>query len=490
MPKITNLRFFVCLPIPLMSCKPWMCLVSLNSRLLTRSLPIAWHLNGEAGSPMQTFWRQLRAHTTRVSVRQMFARHLRSLEPGLLMSIASLLIRWHPVLGFPCVVMQPFHQHHLWRQWMQSCNSFLLYCSPDDSTGPTLPTSDLQLAIEELHTKLQATHVSFLFDGSAASLADEVQPLKFASVLNTPNLDTSDDDEDSVCSDSKTKAQLQATISHSRMKWGKLRCSPGPCPGLHSLDHTAVFGAHWEQKVASWLIQKGAKVTNCPGMHQPSWKGKCCNFRRVIDNDKQVRERKEAAAARKAGSYAVLELSPEEKDRRCELWKIAEREFKDQRDQLKSDGMPVKYAGKKPLLRWFNEANDPEALLQDIQNLNQAFSCQAPHQTCCQHCKTIIYSEQRNWPTKGQILLVSWIVAQRTKGKSYDKGRHLIICSTKSQKFSYCHWLNMYFTIWFSRWASFFAHCSFSPHQWPCPSGHILNHIYMNLLCYSIWFSL
>src|SRR5260221_9084418 len=85
-----------------------------------------------------------------------------------------------------------------------------------------------------------------------------------------------------------------------------------------------------------------------------------------------LEKEKEAAVARKAGSHAVLELSPEEKDRRHKLWEIAEREFKDRKDQLKSDGMPVKYAGEKPLLRWFYEANDPEALLQAIQNPNQA----------------------------------------------------------------------------------------------------------------------
>jgi len=38
----------------------------------------------------------------------------------------------------------------------------------------------------------------------------------------------------------------------------------------------------------------------------------------------------------------------------------------------------LKFAGSKPLLRWFNEANDPETLLQDLQNSYQASSPPAP----------------------------------------------------------------------------------------------------------------
>ena len=52
---------------------------------------------------------------------------------------------------------------------------------------------------------------------------------------------------------------------------------------------------------------------------------------------------------------------------------------------MKRNGMPLKHAGKKPLLRWFNEANDPETLLQELRNSNQASSPPAPHQTCQCH---------------------------------------------------------------------------------------------------------
>jgi len=43
---------------------------------------------------------------------------------------------------------------------------------------------------------------------------------------------------------------------------------------------------------------------------------------------------------------------------------------------MKRTGMLVKHAGKELLLRWFNEANDPETLLQELRNSNQASSPQ------------------------------------------------------------------------------------------------------------------
>ena len=266
--------------------------------------------------------------------------------------------------------------------------------SPDDSTSPTLPTSDLQLAMEELCTKLQATHVSFLFDGSAASSTNAVQPLKFPSVLNTPNLDTSDDDEDSVCFDSKTKEQLQATIKSLKNEMRQIkRFSRGLAQDRITLI-TQLSLVHTEnKKLRAGLFKKEQKRQTARERISPGGKAIVATSEESLTMIGKLGKEKDMAAARKAGSHAVLELSPEEKDRRRELWKIAEREFKDRRDQLKSDGMPVKYAGEKPLLRWFNEANDPEALLQDIQNSNQAFPPQAPRQTRRQRCKTIIYEE-------------------------------------------------------------------------------------------------
>jgi len=48
---------------------------------------------------------------------------------------------------------------------------------------------------------------------------------------------------------------------------------------------------------------------------------------------------------------------------------------------MKGNGMLVKHAGKKLLLRWFNEDNDAETLLQELRNSYQASSPLAPCQT-------------------------------------------------------------------------------------------------------------
>jgi len=64
----------------------------------------------------------------------------------------------------------------------------------------------------------------------------------------------------------------------------------------------------------------------------------------------------------------------------------------------KSNGISTKFAGGKPLLRWFIEADDPETLLEDLQNPNGAFSPPAPNQTRRQCCETIMYEEDdREW---------------------------------------------------------------------------------------------
>jgi hypothetical protein len=106
-----------------------------------------------------------------------------------------------------------------------------------------------------------------------------------------------------------------------------------------------------------------------------------------------IKKAKQAVVARKSGSEGILEMSPEEKDRRCKIWKIAEAEYSERKSQLKRDGMPVKYAGEKPLLRWFNEANDPDALLQDLRRPNQAFSAPTPIQTRRQRCERLFSEE-------------------------------------------------------------------------------------------------
>ena len=84
---------------------------------------------------------------------------------------------------------------------------------PPDSTSLTPPTSDLQNAIEDLCKMLQDTHVSFLFNGSTASSANEVQSLQFLPLSDIPNLNTSNDEEDSIHFDKMAKEQLCTMIT-------------------------------------------------------------------------------------------------------------------------------------------------------------------------------------------------------------------------------------------------------------------------------------
>ena len=95
--------------------------------------------------------------------------------------------------------------------------------SPPDSTSPNPPTSDLQHAMEGLCKTLQDTHVSFLFDGSTTSSANEVQPLQFPPLSNIPNLDTLDNDEGSIPIDTMTKAELCAMILSLKMEMKQVK---------------------------------------------------------------------------------------------------------------------------------------------------------------------------------------------------------------------------------------------------------------------------
>jgi len=98
------------------------------------------------------------------------------------------------------------------------------------------------------------------------------------------------------------------------------------------------------------------------------------------------------AATRKWGSQGMQGMSTEEKDIRIKIQKIAEGEYNERKAEMKRNGMLVKHAGKKLLLRWFNEANYPETLLQELRNSNQAPSPLAPCQTHQCH-KTFISDE-------------------------------------------------------------------------------------------------
>ncbi len=103
------------------------------------------------------------------------------------------------------------------------------------------------------------------------------------------------------------------------------------------------------------------------------------------------------------------------------------------------------------------------------------------------------YSEQKNWFTKGQILLVSQIVAQTTKVNSWE------FCITKVDILSFVPPNYKYLTFFVEfililEWGqvneSVFLHIPslafFDLYHSIYPSGHALSHIPINLPLYSI----
>ena len=69
----------------------------------------------------------------------------------------------------------------------------------------------------------------------------------------------------------------------------------------------------------------------------------------------------------------------------------------DQQARLKNDGMPLKYAGKKPLFTGFLNAIDPGTHLHKLRNSNQTLSAPSPPQTCSQHHMTIFDEDDEEW---------------------------------------------------------------------------------------------
>ena len=63
------------------------------------------------------------------------------------------------------------------------------------------------------------------------------------------------------------------------------------------------------------------------------------------------------------------------------MWKRAVAEHSERKEQLKRDGLLVKYAGKPPLLKCFLDAQDPNILLQELRTQEHAPSSPARHQT-------------------------------------------------------------------------------------------------------------
>ena len=266
--------------------------------------------------------------------------------------------------------------------------------SPPDSSNQTPPTSDLQDAMADLCKTLQDTHVSFLFDDSAASSANEVKSLQFPPLSKIPIPDPSENDGDSIPFDKMTKSELCAMIVSLKeeMKQAKELS--------RSLiqDRTTLISqlslVHMEnRKLRSGLFKREKKRQTARERISPGGKGISATSDECLTMISAIDKKKSGAGARKGGSQGIPNITPEEKDRRRNIWKIAIAEYAERKAQLKSNGVSAKFAGGKPLLRWFIEANDPEALLEDLQNPNGAFSPPAPRQTRRQCHETVIYEE-------------------------------------------------------------------------------------------------
>ena len=255
------------------------------------------------------------------------------------------------------------------------------------------PNLALELAIKDLCTKLQDTHVSFLFDGSAPSSLNEVQPLQFPSLSHIPNLDTSDEDEDLAHLETMMKEQLCTKIEslrHQKKQIKKLSSNLiQDCTTL--ITHSSLL--HLEnRKQQSGLFKREQKQQTAQEQINPGGKGVVATSQVCLTSIQAIGKEKQDAATRKWGSRGMQGRSTEEEERQSKIWKIAEAEYNEQKAEMKRNGMSLKNAGKKPLLRWFNDTNDPETLLQELRNSNQASSPPAPHQTC--QCHEIFISDE------------------------------------------------------------------------------------------------
>ena len=254
------------------------------------------------------------------------------------------------------------------------------------ATSSEAPDPALQLAIQALRTSLQGTHASFLIDGSAPSSTHAVQPLHFPALENTfvPGGPCVLGDLDFL--ETQSKSQLLLHVQSLKEENTRIRnfiqglvmdrvTVITQCSLLHIENkklRSGLFTREQKRQTARERISPGGKAIRATADNTMA-------LIRAIDTDKR------AAATRKGGAQLIPGMSREEKARRHELWKRAESEYNERRAQLKNDGMPVKYAGKKPLLKDFLNAQDPKVLLQELRTQDQASSSPAHPRTRHQH---------------------------------------------------------------------------------------------------------
>ena len=195
--RITKLRFCACPPIPLTSCKVSTLIIPnyFQSETLS-SLGCTWFLSIQDSLPeacqQPGIWMWRPAHSCRLSEGNWGAIQP-SLQSGACLQGVEVTgtwpVNWNsitPDQTAPSIGLSSCGSATILpTSPVKAINTVLSQLpallpslgSPPDSTNLTPPTSDLHAAIEGLCKTLQDTHVSFLFNGSAASSANEVQPL-------------------------------------------------------------------------------------------------------------------------------------------------------------------------------------------------------------------------------------------------------------------------------------------------------------------------
>lgn len=264
--------------------------------------------------------------------------------------------------------------------------------SSTEATGSDTTNAALQHAIDNLHTKLQCTHASFLFDGSAPSSAHKVQPLQFLAPNRIPTSNGPCELDISGSLESQSKAQLclqvqllqeESTRIQSfvqelitdRMTLIKNRTT--------LITHCSLLFAE-NEKLRLGLFRKEQRRQTARERISPGGRAIHATADNTMALISTIDTEKRAAAGRKGSSQGVPGMSQDEKARRREVWKRAVAEHSQRKEKLKMDGILVKYAGKRPLLKCFLDAQDPEILLQELRTQEHASSSPARHQTRCQ----------------------------------------------------------------------------------------------------------
>ena len=255
--------------------------------------------------------------------------------------------------------------------------------SSTEATGSDTANTALQHALGNLHTKLQGTHVSFLFDGSALSSAHKVQPLQFLAPDRILASDGPHKNGNSGPLECQSKAQLCLQVQLLQEENTRIQSFVQQviADRMTLITHCSLLFTENEKLRFGLFRKEQRRQTVCEHI-SPGGKAIRATASNTMALISAIDTEKQAAAARKGSSQGVPGMSQDEKARRQEVWKQAVAEHSERSKQLKRDGLLVKYAGKPPLLKCFLDAQDPKILLQRLRTQEHAPSSSAHHQTC------------------------------------------------------------------------------------------------------------